>query len=106
MCFQGIELQLCADDRFVLLTEITRIFRENGLSIRRAEISTKGGKAEDTFYVTDVAGNPVDLRIMEFIPHEIGQTILQVKQNLYHSLNPPQQNTMSFLFGKFFKYRS
>lgn len=103
---EGLELELCTEDRFGLLSEITRIFRENGLSIRRAEISTKGGKAKNTFYVTDVAGNPVDPRVIEFIQQQVGQTKLQVKQNSYQLQNPPEKNTRNFLFGNFFKYRS
>ena len=78
---QGLELELCTDDRVGLLSDITRVFRKNNLSIKRALISTKGGKAKDTFYVTDVAGKPVDLKIIESMRREIGLAALQVKQN-------------------------
>ncbi|KAH6781068.1 ACT domain repeat 6 [Perilla frutescens var. hirtella] len=47
---KGLELELCADDRIGLLSSITRILRENSLCVKRAEISTKGGKARDIFY--------------------------------------------------------
>ncbi|KAL6135935.1 hypothetical protein ACLB2K_068160 [Fragaria x ananassa] len=101
---EGLELQLCTDDRVGLLSDITRIFRENSLSIKRAEISTKGGKALDTFYVTDVTGNPVDPKMIDSIRREIGQTILQVKCN---STPPPskspQGTKMGYLFGNLFK---
>ncbi|KAL2907083.1 ACT domain-containing protein ACR6 [Bienertia sinuspersici] len=100
---EGLELELCTEDRVGLLSDITRIFRENGLTIRRAEISTKSGKAVDTFYVTDVTGNPVDPRIVDSIQQQIGQTILQIKHNSYPSPKPAQETTMSFLFGSFFK---
>ncbi|KAH9623622.1 hypothetical protein KSS87_008597 [Heliosperma pusillum] len=100
---EGLELELCTDDRAGLLSDITRIFRENGLSIQRAEISTKSGKAIDTFYVTDVEGNPVDETIIDSIRQEIGQTILQVKQKSCLTPKPPQETTMSFLFASFFK---
>ncbi|MBA0814570.1 hypothetical protein Gohar_020394 [Gossypium harknessii] len=76
---EGLELELCTDDRLGLLSDITRIFRENSLCIRRALISTKGGKAKDTFYVTDVTGNPVDPKIIDSIRAQIGHTALQVK---------------------------
>lgn len=59
-----MELELFADDRVGLLSDITRMFRENGLCIKKAEISTIGGKASDTFHIVDVAGNPVDLKII------------------------------------------
>ncbi|KAL9229413.1 hypothetical protein vseg_004880 [Gypsophila vaccaria] len=100
---EGLELELCTDDRAGLLSDITRIFRENGLSIQRAEISTKSGKAVDTFYVTDVEGNPVDQTIINSIRQEIGQTILQVKQKSCLSQKPAQETTVSFLFASFFK---
>ncbi|XP_071722945.1 ACT domain-containing protein ACR6, partial [Rutidosis leptorrhynchoides] len=43
---EGLELELCTEDRVGLLSDITRVFRENSLCIRRAEISTIGGKAK------------------------------------------------------------
>jgi len=71
------------------------------LSIKRALISTKGGKAKDTFYVTDVAGKSVDPKIIDSIRREIGPAALQVKQN--SSSLPPktsyQETTMGYLFG-------
>ncbi|KAE8661647.1 ACT domain-containing protein ACR5 [Hibiscus syriacus] len=74
---EGLELELCTQDRFGLLSDITRIFRENSLCIKRALISTKGGKANDTFYVTDVTGNPIDPKIIDSILAQIGHTALQ-----------------------------
>jgi len=92
---------LRTDDRVGLLSDITRIFRENGLSIRRAEISTKGGKAVDSFYVSEMSGNPVGAETIESIRRQIGQTILRVKQN--SALTPEPQSSTGFLFGNFFK---
>ncbi|KAM7279912.1 hypothetical protein ACFE04_007046 [Oxalis oulophora] len=77
---EGLELELCTEDRIGLLSDITRIFRENSLRIRRAEISTIGSKVKDTFYVTDVAGNPVDPKNLDYICQQIGRSKLQ--QNL------------------------
>ena len=103
---QGMELELCTEDRVGLLSDITRIFRENSLCIKRAEISTENGKAKDTFYVTDVTGNPVDPKIIDSIRRQIGDTVLQVKHNSSLSPKPPQGTTIGFLFGSFFKARS
>jgi UTP:GlnB (protein PII) uridylyltransferase len=64
---QGLELAVRTEDRVGLLSEITRVFRENSLSIIRAAISTEGGKAEDTFYVSDAYGDPVDGRTMDAV---------------------------------------
>eukprot|EP00250_Pteridium_aquilinum_P011519 c20123_g1_i1 orf=321-1694(-) len=76
---QGIRLELCTSDKVGLLSEVTRIFRENGLSVSRAGVSTQGDKAFNTFYVTDASGGPVDMRIIEAIRNEIGKQILLVK---------------------------
>ncbi|ONI19975.1 hypothetical protein PRUPE_3G308800 [Prunus persica] len=103
---EGLELQLCTDDRVGLLSDITRIFRENSLCIKRAEISTKGGKAIDTFYVTDVTGNTVDPKIIDSVRRQIGQTILQVRRNSSPPPKAPQGTTMGYLFGNLFKARS
>lgn len=103
---QGMELELCTEDRVGLLSDITRIFRENSLSIKRAEISTEGGKAKDTFYVTDVTGNPVDPKIIDSVRRQIGQTVLQVKHDLGLSQKAPHRSTIGFLLGNFFKARS
>ncbi|CAF2060728.1 unnamed protein product [Brassica napus] len=48
----GLKLELCTKDRVCLLSNVTRIFRENSLTVTRAEVKTKGGKALNTFYVT------------------------------------------------------
>ncbi|KAF7819395.1 ACT domain-containing protein ACR6-like [Senna tora] len=104
---EGMELELCTEDRVGLLSDITRIFRENSLCIKRAEISTEGGKAKDTFYVTDVTGNPVDPKIIDSIRRQIGQTVLKVKHDTSLSVSPKaHRTTIGFLFGSFFKARS
>lgn len=78
--FQGLELELRTEDRVGLLSDITRVFRENGLSIRRAEISAKGGKVMDSFYVSEMSGNAVEAKAVESIRRQIGRKILRVKQ--------------------------
>ncbi|KAK9278987.1 hypothetical protein L1049_028569 [Liquidambar formosana] len=103
---EGLELELCTDDRFGLLSDITRIFRENGLCITRAEITTKDGKARDTFFVTEVSGNAVDSNTVDLIRRQIGHTALQMKGNLNFPPKFPQETAGSFLFGNFFKRRS
>ncbi|KAF8390680.1 hypothetical protein HHK36_025207 [Tetracentron sinense] len=100
---EGLELELCTKDRVGLLSDVTRIFREHSLCIKRAEISTKGGKAKDTFYVTDVSGNPVDPKTVDSIRQQIGQTALRVKRNLSFSSEPSQETTAGSLFGNLFR---
>jgi len=64
---EGLRLELCTSDRVGLLTDVTRIFRENGLSVTRADVSTQGDKAVNIFYVTDTYGRPVDMKTVEAI---------------------------------------
>ncbi|CBI15703.3 hypothetical protein VitviT2T_025641 [Vitis vinifera] len=104
--WEGLVLELSTEDRFGLLSDVTRVFRENGLCIKRAVITTKCGKAKDTFFVTDVSGNTVDSKTVEMIRQQIGQTILRVKGNLNFSPKLPQEGTRSFPFGNLFKGRS
>ncbi|RZS01793.1 hypothetical protein BHM03_00031717, partial [Ensete ventricosum] len=103
--FQGLKLELCTSDRMGLLTDVTRIFRENGLTVTRAEVATRSGKAINTFYVRDAAGNPVDPKTLDDIRAEIGQTVLQVKGHA-DQLKSPQGSPTRFLFGGLFKSRS
>ncbi|KAM0951348.1 putative [Protein-PII] uridylyltransferase [Dioscorea sansibarensis] len=104
---EGLKLELCTGDRVGLLTDVTRIFRENSLTVSRAEVSTRGGKAINTFYVRDAAGNPVDAKIIHSIRQAIGQTILQVKGYSEHpTSSPPQESPIRFLFAGLFKSRS
>ena len=106
--FQGLKLELCTTDRVGLLSDVTRIFRENSLTVTRAEVTTKAGKAINTFYVRDPSGYPVDSKTIDSIRELIGQTILKVKG----SSSPKEQKQASqdsptrFLFGGLFRSRS
>lgn len=76
----GLELEVRTEDRVGLLSEITRVFRENSLSIIRAAIATRDGRAEDTFYVSDAYGNPVDGRTVDAVGEQLGHAVLRVKR--------------------------
>lgn len=73
---QGLRIEICTKNRTGLLSDVTRIFRENGLSITRAEIGTRGEKAIGTFYVRDVSDDDVSPRTLEIVRREIGGTII------------------------------
>jgi len=103
---EGVRLELCTNDRVGLLSDVTRIFRENGMSVTRAEVSTRGDKAVNVFYVTDAAGNPVDPKTVEAVRREIGLTILQVKDNCMDTKSPPREPAIPFSFGNLFKSKS
>ncbi|XP_047259686.1 ACT domain-containing protein ACR5 isoform X5 [Capsicum annuum] len=103
---EGLKLELSTTDRVGLLSDVTRIFRENGLTVTRAEVTTRAGKAVNMFYVRDSSGYRIDAKIIESVRQTIGQTILRVKGNI-EGLNPvPQESPTRFLFGGLFKSRS
>jgi hypothetical protein len=98
---EGLKLELCTSDRVGLLSDVTRIFRENSLTVTRAEVKTKGDKALNTFYVRDASGYQVDTKTIESIRQVIGQTILQVKGGNTDAKPSPQDSPTGFLFGVF-----
>lgn len=103
---EGLRLELSTTDRVGLLADVTRILRENSLSVTRAEVTTRAGKAFNSFYVRCTSGYPVDPKIIDSIRKTIGQTKLRVK-GCSDELNPaPQESSTRFLFGGLFKSRS
>ncbi|CAI0390479.1 unnamed protein product [Linum tenue] len=103
---EGLKLELCTTDRVGLLSDVTRIFRENSLTVTRAEVTTRGGKALNTFYVREASGCPVDAKTIDAIRQVIGQTILKVKGRPDDSKQASQESPTRFLFGGLFKSRS
>ncbi|XP_050221060.1 ACT domain-containing protein ACR4-like [Mercurialis annua] len=103
---EGLELELYTDDRVGLLSDITRVLRENGLNITRAEVTTNQGKAKNSFFVTDVSGSSVDSKTVNFIQQQVGQNVLHVRKLNVTIFPEKAPRTRSFLFGSFFKGRS
>lgn len=103
---EGLKLELCTTDRTGLLSDVTRIFRENGLTVCRAEVTTRAGKALNTFYVRDASGCPVDAKTIESIRDAIGQTMLKVKGTHKESNQVRPESQSRFLLGGLFKTRS
>ncbi|KAI4336549.1 hypothetical protein L6164_015064 [Bauhinia variegata] len=101
---EGMRLELCSEDRAGLLSDVTRIFRENGLSVSRAEVTTRGSQAMNVFYVTDASGNSVKSETIEAVRKEIGLTILRVKDDV-HSKSPSQESSR-FSLGNLFRSSS
>ncbi|CAN4077877.1 unnamed protein product [Withania somnifera] len=84
---EGVRLELCTGDKQGLLADVTRTFRENGLNVTRAEISTSSDNtALNVFYVTDAIGNPADSKIIEAVRLKVGLSDLKVKELplIYH----------------------
>lgn len=57
-----------------------RTFREYGLNVTRAEISTSCETAQNFFYVTDAIGNAADTKIIDMVRQKIGLDNLRVKE--------------------------
>ncbi|KAL3677377.1 hypothetical protein R1sor_027325 [Riccia sorocarpa] len=107
----GLRLELCTSDKVGLLSEVTRILRENGLSVTRADVETRNDKAVNVFYVTDAHGNPVDRRVVDTMRREmeIGQkTLLQVTEVPRLVRSPPNEPTKGskFSLGSLLKSQS
>lgn len=68
---QGLRLDIITENRLGVLSDVTRVFRENGLSILRAEIGTQSDRAAGTFYVADTSGVDVSLDTVEAVRTEI-----------------------------------
>lgn len=77
----GLRLDVCTRNRLGLLSDITRVFRENSLTIKSAEIRTRGERAIGSFYVTDASGNEVDPNTVESVKKQIGGTALAVTKS-------------------------
>lgn len=103
---QGLKLELCTSDRVGLLSDVTRIFREHGLTVTRAEVTTREDKAVNTFYVRDSNGNPVDPKIIDTVREAIGLTTLQVKGQIEQPKSPQESSPTRFLFSSLFRARA
>ncbi|KAL8218823.1 hypothetical protein R6Q57_022196 [Mikania cordata] len=104
---EGLRLELCGEDRPGLLSDVTRIFRENGLSVTRAEVKTRWPTAINAFYVIDSSGHQVKSETIEAVRNAIGEIILEVKEDetLTKSKSPARQ-TGGFSLGNLFRNRS
>ncbi|KAK7307697.1 hypothetical protein VNO77_40989 [Canavalia gladiata] len=72
----GLRVHIRTENRIGLLSNVTRVFRENGLSISRVEIGTDGDKAEGSFFVTDSSGEEVNPNIVELVRQESCGTVI------------------------------
>ncbi|XP_038876807.1 ACT domain-containing protein ACR8-like [Benincasa hispida] len=93
---EGVRLELCTTDRPGLLADVMRTFRENGLNVTRAEISTTRDMALNAFYVTDVVGNAADPKTIESVRQRIGLSNLKVKElpSTYHQTTEREEQTL------------
>ncbi|XP_010241627.1 PREDICTED: ACT domain-containing protein ACR2-like [Nelumbo nucifera] len=101
---EGVRLKLCANNRIGLLSDITRLLREYGLAVVRADVETQGEKAVDAFYVRDISGNEVDMKIVESMKREMEALALEVKNEpSSHRRSSPERPPFCFSFGDILK---
>lgn len=100
-----MRLELCTGDRKSLLADVTRTFRENGLNVTRAEISTSMGTARNVFYVTDAVGEAADAKIIDSVRQKIGLSSLKVKELplIYHGKGEREGGAMIWSIGSMVK---
>ncbi|KAL2348295.1 hypothetical protein Fmac_002295 [Flemingia macrophylla] len=79
----GLRVDIRTENRMGLLSNVTRVFRENGLSISRVEIGIEGEKANGSFFVTDCSGEEVNPNIVELVRRETGGSVV-TNQNSPH----------------------
>lgn len=85
-----LRLDVTTQNRVGLLADVTRVFRENGLSISRTEVGVQGEQAVGTFYVKDTSGQAVTSETLEIVRREIGGTVLVANKS---SERPSSQPT-------------
>ncbi|XP_061359063.1 ACT domain-containing protein ACR1 isoform X2 [Gastrolobium bilobum] len=74
----GLRVDIRTQNRIGLLSNVTRVIRENGLSITRVQIGVEGEIAVGSFYVTDSSGQDVNPNIAELLRKETGGSIVTV----------------------------
>ncbi|GLT85310.1 hypothetical protein SLE2022_035020 [Rubroshorea leprosula] len=101
---EGVKLEVCADNRVGLLSDITRVLRENGLTVVRADIATHGEKSVNAFYVRDISGNDadIDMDFVESVKKEMGPVDLEVKNNTTRP-STDDRTSQSFSLGGILK---
>eukprot|EP00257_Ricinus_communis_P003426 XP_002515490.2 ACT domain-containing protein ACR2 isoform X1 [Ricinus communis] len=92
---EGVKVELCAENRVGLLSDITRVLRENGLTVVRADVATQGEKAVNAFYVRDISGNEVDMGFVKSMKKEMGAINLEVKKDISRPISRDQRARFS-----------
>jgi ACT domain len=103
---QGLKLELSTMDRVGVLRQVTRIFREHSLTVTRAEISSKEGKAISSFYVCDNNGDIVEQKRIEAIREQLGKSFLLVAGQIGQTNKSTRRSPIDFLFGGLFRAMS
>ncbi|KAJ4953976.1 hypothetical protein NE237_030808 [Protea cynaroides] len=92
---EGVRLKLRGHNRAGLLSDITRVLRENGLAVVRADVETRGEDVVNAFYVRDMSGNKVDMETVESMRREMEPIDLEVKNESSYTPNSLERSRFS-----------
>ncbi|XP_058735097.1 ACT domain-containing protein ACR1-like [Vicia villosa] len=85
----GLKVDICTQNKTELLSKVTRVISENGLSITRVEFGVEGETAIGSFYVTDCSGQGVTENIAELLKREIGGSVVLAHNYPYKVSHEP-----------------
>ncbi|KAJ8535471.1 hypothetical protein K7X08_023191 [Anisodus acutangulus] len=100
---EGIRLELCANNRVGLLSDITGVLRENGLAVVRADIATEGETARNIFYLRDISGNNIDMKFGKSMKTEMGEIDVAVNNETTMTRTTTTTTTSSMTRGSSFR---
>ncbi|XP_014506500.2 ACT domain-containing protein ACR1-like isoform X1 [Vigna radiata var. radiata] len=72
----GLKVEIRTENRIGLLSKVTRVIRENGLSIAKVEIGVEGETAIGSFYLTNCSGEDVNPNIQELVRIQTGGSVI------------------------------
>lgn len=78
---EGVKLELCTENNAGLLSYITRVLRENGLTVTQADIAMDGDMMKNTLYVQGISDNKIDMDVVESVRRELEPLSFQVKDD-------------------------
>ncbi|KAL5064107.1 hypothetical protein RYX36_025844 [Vicia faba] len=79
----GLKVDIRTQNKTQLLSKVTRVIRENGLSVTRVEFGVEGETAIGSFYVTDCSGQDTNENIAELLKREIGGSVVLAHNSSY-----------------------
>ncbi|KAL4328942.1 hypothetical protein AHAS_Ahas13G0250500 [Arachis hypogaea] len=71
-----LRVDIHTKNRTGLLSNVTRVFHENGLSVSRVEIEIEKDNAVGSFFVIDCSSEQVNPNIVELVRQECDRTIV------------------------------
>ncbi|AES90748.2 ACT domain-containing protein ACR1 isoform X4 [Medicago truncatula] len=101
----GLKVDIRTQNKMGLLSKVTQVIHENGLSITRIEFGVEGEAAIGSLYVTGCSGQDVNENIVELIKREIGGSIVLAQSSPYRdsqsssSSNNSRDVIPTFSFG-------